>query len=81
MTKAKTSDVSGLSFEEAMAELEKIVRQLEEGKINLDDAITAYERGAALKQHAEEKLKNATARLDKIIVTESGIKTTPFETE
>lgn len=82
MTKAKLSDVEGLSFEQAMTELEKIVRQLEEGKINLDDAIEAYERGALLRQHAEAKLKSAQARIDKIIVSESGaIKTEPVEVD
>jgi exodeoxyribonuclease VII small subunit len=66
------TDVESLSFEEALAELEKIVRQLEEGKGGLDAAIQAYERGARLKRHCEAKLKEARARVDKIVLARDG---------
>src|ERR1700730_11902666 len=59
-------DVAKLSFEEAMSELEKLVRQLEEGKAKLDDAIGAYERGALLKRHCEAKLSEAKAKIERI---------------
>ena len=72
MTKPAPTDVAGLSFEEALAELEKIVRQLEEGKGGLDASIKAYERGAALKRHCEAKLKEARARIDKIMLASDG---------
>ncbi|OHC83416.1 MAG: exodeoxyribonuclease VII small subunit [Rhodospirillales bacterium RIFCSPLOWO2_12_FULL_67_15] len=72
MTKPAPTDVAGLSFEEALAELEKIVRQLEEGKGGLDASIKAYERGAALKRHCEAKLKEARARIDKIVLASDG---------
>lgn len=72
MTKSAPSDVAGLNFEEALAELEKIVRQLEEGKGGLDASIKAYERGAALKRHCETKLKEARARIDKIVLAPDG---------
>ena len=62
------AEVAKLSFEEAMAKLEKIVRQLEEGKGGLDEAIKAYERGAALKRHCEAKLREAQLRVDKIVL-------------
>ena len=52
----KNTDVSALSFEDALAELEQIVRGLESGQQKLEDAITAYERGAALRRHCEAKL-------------------------
>ena len=64
--KQKSADLSGLSFEVALAELEKIVRKLEEGGGKLDDAIGAYERGALLKKHCEEKLREARAKVEKI---------------
>jgi exodeoxyribonuclease VII small subunit len=60
-------DLSGLSFEQALAELEKIVAQLERGDVALEDSIRAYERGAALKAHCEAKLKAAEGRLEKIV--------------
>lgn len=73
MAKAATPiDISQLSFEDALAELEKIVRQLEEGKGGLDSAISAYERGAKLKEHCEAKLKEARARVDKIVLGPGG---------
>jgi exodeoxyribonuclease VII small subunit len=74
MTKAAaaSSDLSALSFEEALAELEKIVRNLEDGKVRLDEAVAAYERGAALKRHCEKKLKEASLKVEKIIIDEKG---------
>lgn len=60
------SDIATLSFEEALAELDKIVRQLETGATRLDDAINAYERGALLKRHCETKLKEAQAKVERI---------------
>jgi exodeoxyribonuclease VII small subunit len=65
-------EVASLSFEAALAELEKIVRQLEDGKGELDDAIAAYERGAALKKHCETKLSEAKTKVDKISLGADG---------
>ena len=62
----KLPEIASLSFEGALAELEDIVRRLEQGKSDLEDAIGAYERGAALKKHCESKLKEAKARVEKI---------------
>jgi exodeoxyribonuclease VII small subunit len=60
-------DIAAMSFEEALAELEQIVKRLEEGKGKLDETITSYERGAQLKQHCEAKLSEAQGRVDKIV--------------
>lgn len=68
----KPVDVEKLSFEAALAELEEIVRQLEQGKSSLDDAIGAYERGAKLKQHCEKKLNEAKMRVEKITLSPGG---------
>jgi len=73
-------DIAKLSFEEALAELEKLVRQLEEGKAKLDDAIGAYERGALLKRHCESKLREAQSRIEQIAVGADGqVTTKPFD--
>lgn len=61
-----------MSFEEALKELETIVRRLEEGKTSLEDAINAYERGAALRLHCEKKLKDARLRVEQIVVGPDG---------
>jgi len=65
-------DIAAMTFEDAMAELERIVRQLEEGKAKLDDAIGAYERGTALRRHCETKLREAQAKIDRITVGADG---------
>lgn len=70
--KAIPADVARLSFEEALAELEAIVRQLEAGTGELDDAIKAYERGALLKRHCEAKLQEAQARVEKVVLGSDG---------
>ncbi len=64
---ATATDVSLMSFEDALVELEQIVRGLEGGQQKLEDAITAYERGAALRRHCEAKLAEAEARVAAIV--------------
>lgn len=68
----KAADVSKMSFEDALEELEEIVRTLEGGKGKLEDAITAYERGAKLKAHCEKKLKEAQSKVEKISLGADG---------
>ena len=65
-------DVTGLSFEDALAELERIVRGLEGGQQKLEDAIGAYERGAVLRRHCEAKLSEAEARVQAIVERADG---------
>jgi exodeoxyribonuclease VII small subunit len=65
-------DIVGMSFEEALAELDRIVRQLETGGTKLDDSINSYERGALLKRHCEAKLKEAQAKVDRIVLGPDG---------
>ena len=68
----QTTDIAAMSFEEALAELEQIVRRLEAGQVKLDEAIEFYERGARLKQHCEQKLNEAQQRVDRIVVGPDG---------
>jgi exodeoxyribonuclease VII small subunit len=68
----KSADIAKMSFEDALAELEETVRSLEGGKGKLEDAITAYERGAQLKAHCEKKLKEAQAKVEKISLGADG---------
>ncbi len=65
-------DIASLGFEEALSELEDVVRRLEDGSGKLDEAITAYERGAALKRHCEAKLQEARARVEKVVLAPDG---------
>ncbi|KDE20526.1 exodeoxyribonuclease VII small subunit [Acetobacter pomorum] len=70
--RAMSDNIKSLSFEDALSELEKIVRGLEGGQLKLEDAITAYERGAALRQHCEAKLSEAEARVQAIVQRSDG---------
>jgi exodeoxyribonuclease VII small subunit len=69
---AETAEVSGLSFEQAVAELEGIVAKLERGDVALDQSIAIYERGEALKKHCETLLSAAEARIEKIRLDRNG---------
>jgi exodeoxyribonuclease VII small subunit len=72
MAEAKAKPVDKMSFEEALAELEGIVRQLEAGDVELEKSITIYERGAALKAHCETRLKSAELKIEQIVQGASG---------
>ncbi|AEG03437.1 exodeoxyribonuclease VII small subunit [Sinorhizobium meliloti WSM1022] len=65
-------DVSALSFEQAVEELERIVSALERGDVALDKSIEIYERGEALKKHCEALLKAAEDRIEKIRLDRAG---------
>lgn len=69
---AQPADLASLSFEDALAELERIVRGLEGGQQKLEDAIGAYERGALLRRHCEAKLAEAEARVQAIVAAADG---------
>lgn len=73
--------IEKMSFEDALSELEKIVRGLEGGGADLEKSIDAYQRGVALKKHCETKLKDAQMKIEKITITEDGAKTEAFPAE
>jgi exodeoxyribonuclease VII small subunit len=78
---AAATDISALSFEEALDQLGGIVRQLEAGQVPLDSAISLYERATALKAHCDARLKDAEARIERIRIGRDGIPTgtAPFD--
>jgi exodeoxyribonuclease VII small subunit len=65
-------DIDALSFEAALAELEQIVRSLEQGAAPLDESIELYQRGDRLKRHCEARLKAAQARIEQITLDAAG---------
>lgn len=73
--------VEEMSFEQAMAELERVVGQLERGDVPLEDSIKLYERGAQLKKRCETKLKEAEEKVAAITLDGNGQPkgTTPVE--
>jgi exodeoxyribonuclease VII small subunit len=74
--------IEKLSFEEALGELESLVRRLEEGKCPLDEAIKTFERGIGLKNHCDTKLKNARLKVEQILENSDGtVSRKPFLNE
>jgi exodeoxyribonuclease VII small subunit len=71
-----------VTFEEALKELEALVARMETGKIPLEEAVSLYERGMALKQFCAQKLESARLRVEKVTVQEDGkLQLTPFTEE
>lgn len=69
-----------LSFEEALIQLENIVRELEAGRIKLDDAVNAYSKAVNLKNFCEQKLKDAKLKIEKIEINSNNeINVTPLD--
>lgn len=76
----ENENIENLSFEDALAKLENIVRELESGRIKLDDAVSAYEKAVALKKLCSDKLKSATLKVEKIEISKDGtLSTTPLD--
>lgn len=74
--------IAEMSFEEALAELEQVVGQLEGGQVPLDASIALYERGDALKKHCEARLADAELKVQKIVASSDGSVTTqPFDAD
>ena len=75
--------VEEMSFEQALAELETIVRTLEQGSAPLDESITLYQRGDQLKRHCEARLKAAQMRIEQIALGPDGqpAGTKPFDVD
>ena len=64
--------IEEMTFEQAMAELEAVVDQLDRGDVALDESIKLYERGALLKKRCERKLKEAEEKVAAITLDEDG---------
>lgn len=75
-----TISIDQMSFETAMQELETIVKTMESGQTPLEESITSYERGMALKKHCEKKLSDAQTKIEKISMNADGsLSKVPFE--
>ncbi len=80
MTEQTFDDIAKMSFEEAMSELETIVRKLESGDTTLENSLNDYARGNALKAHCQKTLDNAKMKVEKIMKDEQGnITAQPFD--
>jgi len=66
------TDLSQMSFEQALRELEDVVRKLETGEVPLEESIDLYERGEKLRKHCQARLDSAQARIEKIVAGPDG---------
>ena len=80
---ARYGDIKEMTFERALKELESIVGRLERGDVELEESITIYERGEALKEHCDRLLKLAEAKVEKLTISADGTPkgVQPFEPE
>jgi exodeoxyribonuclease VII small subunit len=69
---SENAALKDMSFEQALSELETIVGALESGKAPLETSIQSYERGIALKNHCETKLRDAQEKIEKITISPDG---------
>jgi exodeoxyribonuclease VII small subunit len=72
-------EIKNLKFEEALKELELIVRKLEEGNTPLEQAIELYEKGAVLRKHCQQVLDDAKLRIDKVVQDGEKVDLVPLE--
>ena len=72
MAEKPAQAIEKMSFEEALKELEEIVRKLESGNVELEKSIEIYERGAKLKAHCESRLKSAELKTEQIVQGSDG---------
>ena len=75
--------VAEMSFEQAIAELERVVTQLDSGSVELEASLALYERGAELKAHCEAKLNAPEEKVAKLTLSADGaaVGTTPLDAE
>jgi exodeoxyribonuclease VII small subunit len=66
------SDISAMTFEDALRALEDVVRRLESGDVPLDQSIDLYEQGEKLRRHCQARLDAAQERIDKIVTGPDG---------
>ncbi|PYG30561.1 exodeoxyribonuclease VII small subunit [Pelagimonas varians] len=69
---SETTPIEAMTFEQAMAELEQVVGQLERGDVALEASIDLYDRGAKLRAHCEAKLKDAEEKVAAITLDGDG---------
>lgn len=66
------ADIAGMTFEQALKELELIVGKLERGDVELEPSIALYERGEALRVHCDQLLRRIEAKVEKIALDAQG---------
>jgi exodeoxyribonuclease VII small subunit len=66
------TEIRALSYEDALKELEALIRKLESGSIDLADSIASYERGAALAAHCSRLLEATEQKVERLVLGSDG---------
>lgn len=74
-------EVEKMTFEASMEELEKLVKELEQGGTDLDRSLEIYEHAVVLRDHCKAILDDGQRRIQKIIETADGVRTEDFDSE
>ncbi|MEC7815463.1 MAG: exodeoxyribonuclease VII small subunit [Pseudomonadota bacterium] len=73
------STTSIADFEKSLDELEKLVRDLEQGELSLEQSLAAFERGVKLTRECQTALKSAEQRVEQLVQSSDGsLETRPF---
>jgi exodeoxyribonuclease VII small subunit len=82
MKKIEKSENGDLKFEEAMTQLEEVVRKLESGDVALEDSLSAFERGVKLVRVLHARLDAVQEKIEELTRTEKGeLSTKPLDRE
>jgi exodeoxyribonuclease VII small subunit len=65
-------EVQSLSYEDALTELDSLIKRLESGSIDLADSIACYERGAALAAHCSRLLEATEQKVERLVLGPDG---------
>jgi exodeoxyribonuclease VII small subunit len=65
-------DSQELKFEEAIADLEQVVEQLESGDLSLEDSLTAFEKGVGLVRYCNQKLSEVEKKVELLVKDKQG---------
>ncbi|MFN2451634.1 MAG: exodeoxyribonuclease VII small subunit, partial [Candidatus Dormibacteria bacterium] len=76
---AHGGEIGTLSYERALEELDGLITRLETGRVDLDEAISCYERGTRLAQHCERLLDRTEQKVTQVVVGGGGEREQPFE--
>lgn len=72
-------ETSASSFEDALAELERIVEQMESGDLTLEQSLEAFERGIKLTRECQRALSRAEQKVQTLIEQNGEVRLTDFE--
>ena len=73
MAQKKSAAKKEMSFEEALQDLEGIVKELDQGELKLEESLDKFSQGVALTNFCMQKISSAEEQIDKILQQEQGV--------